>query len=599
MKLKLYQQGGGLIYTPFIPGQSIAASGSSSSNSSDSEDAKIDPLDKVLMDLMKDQNLLPSDIDAIYRNLIKFQKSTQYLSSSDGYRSVMPGMLKIMNMTSVAKTNKEQWDNSLSEIRKHDAGSEVAMDSYGRIWVSDGSDIKKIELSEFDPSKYNPLSNSQLLYMRQRNPQLGFSDMFDDTWTDIVGINDVRKEIYEVIDKFGTIKSAKFQKQVFKDIAEDLKGEGIYKITTKYSKADLNDFSGLLYDQLSKEAQNLINANAKINGFDRNEFIRTIIDSRTNVEVDPSYEASLTKANGLGGEGGSGSDGDEKNLTAKNYVEQVITGSNFEWPQNNRFSVIGTHSDIWAFTQNTGLIQSGMDGGKGVGYMPVNLLRDIEVFAQGSNQQNITFGDQQISTAQQAGVMYDDSAMYRVELPSREENGDIVPDWNTINLMEELRDRINHNAGKDQIDRILHEYDSDLYWDENTNTIVCNRSHWFLTFTGIVGSDFINNLDYNSDFFEEITGPDSQIWHSRYDEAMKQNGKSAVSEGRFGWLTRTKLYKANVFMPITNPLAGSTEYYSKNARTRNMQTQALNQHKAEIQKQMQNGTINTNWDYAE
>jgi len=598
MKLKVYQQGGGLIYTPFIPGQSIAASGSSS-NSSDSEDAKIDPLDKVLMDLMKDQNLLPSDIDAIYRNLIKFQKSTQYLSSSDGYRSVMPGMLKIMNMTSVAKTNKEQWDNSLSEIRKHDAGSEVAMDSYGRIWVSDGSDIKKIELSDFDSSKYTPLSNSQLLYMRQRNPELGFSNEFDDTWTDVVGMDDVRAEIYNIIDNFGSIKSPKYQKQSMKDIASDLKGDGIFKITEKYSKADLNDFSGLLYNQLSREAKNLINANAKIGGFSTEDFIRSIISSQTDIDIDSSYESSLTKANGLGGEGGSGSDEDEKNLTARNYVEQVITGSNFEWPQNNRFSVAGSHSDIWAFTQNTGLIQSGMDGGKSVGYTPLNLLRDIEVFAQGSNQQNITLGDQQISTAQQAGVMYDDSAMYRVELPSREENGDIVPDWNTIDLMEQLRDRIDPNLEKDQIDRILHEYDSDLYWDENTNTIVCNRSHWFLSFTGIVGSDFISNLDYNPDFFEEITGPDAQMWHNRYDEAMKQNGKSAASQGRLGWLTPTKLYKTNVYMPITNPLAGSTEYYSKNTHTRNMQTQALNQHKADIQRQMQNGTINTNWDYAE
>jgi hypothetical protein len=116
MKLKVYQQGGGLIYTPFIPEQ-YAVSGSNSSkrsNSSD-EDSKIDPLDKELISLMKGQNLLSSDIEVIYDRLIRFQKSTQNLSDplglgtgSSDYRSVMPGMLQIMRLVETAKNNKAE-----------------------------------------------------------------------------------------------------------------------------------------------------------------------------------------------------------------------------------------------------------------------------------------------------------------------------------------------------------------------------------------------------------------------------------------------------------------------------------------------------------
>lgn len=68
----------------------------------------------------------------------------------------------------------------------------------------------------------------------------------------------------------------------------------------------------------------------------------------------------------------------------------------------------------------------------------------------------------------------------------------------------------------------------------------------------------------------------------------------SASQGRFGWLTPTKLYKANVFMPITNPLAGSKEYYNKATHMNNMQTQELQEHRAELQKRKQNGTLNTN-----
>ena len=85
MKLKVYQQGGGLIYTPFIPEQWLGTSGKTSktSGSSDEED-KLDPLDKELLGLMKDQNLLPSDIEMIYNRLIAFQRRSQNLSKMSG-----------------------------------------------------------------------------------------------------------------------------------------------------------------------------------------------------------------------------------------------------------------------------------------------------------------------------------------------------------------------------------------------------------------------------------------------------------------------------------------------------------------------------------
>lgn len=553
MKLKVYQQGGGLIYTPFIPGQSIAASGSSS-NSSDSEDAKIDPLDKVLMDLMKDQNLLPSDIDAIYRNLIKFQKSTQYLSSSDGYRSVMPGMLKIMNMTSVAKTNKEQWDNSLSEIRKHDAGSEVAMDSYGRIWVSDGSDIKKIELSEFDPSKYSPLSNSQLLYMRQRNPQLGFSDMFDDTWTDVVGMDDVRAEIYNIIDNFGSIKSPKYQKQSMKDIASDLKGDGIFKITEKYSKADLNDFSGLLYNQLSREAKNLINANAKIGGFSTEDFIRSIISSQTDIDIDSSYEASLTKANGLGGEGGSGSDGSDS-LTKDTYAERLATGQvePYGWTM---IETKNNGNQLYAVTQNYGVP---LHDGNPIGVVNFNqFLQNFD--ASGIvDWQHITFGDQPLSTIDLQKVVYDGtSPIQRVWLPMKQD-GSI--DFEAQQELSNLQNWIDENGiiNDAVIEERLREIPN-AKWNKDRKIVEFDLSKCkpFLVVKAIVSSDKVR-FDPNSPYvwnMEKGLGDPRKDWRELYNNVITGDD----SGKRKGGSTGRHLYEGNIYMPILSSTIGSMLY---------------------------------------
>ena len=118
MKLKTYQQGGGLIYTPFIPEQEAVSSSGSSARSSGSDEDKIDPLDKEILNLMKGQDLLSSDINLIYDRLISFQRKTQSLSSLGGstsYRSVMPGMLQIMKLVENAKANKaEKMDSKTS-----------------------------------------------------------------------------------------------------------------------------------------------------------------------------------------------------------------------------------------------------------------------------------------------------------------------------------------------------------------------------------------------------------------------------------------------------------------------------------------------------
>lgn len=598
MKLKVYQQGGGLIYTPFIPGaQGTAAS--SSGKSSGEDDGKLDPLDKELIALMKDQNLLPSDIQAIYNQLIAFQQRTQHITAlggSAGYRSVMPGMLQIMQMVSVAKANKDQWDKSVTEMRKHDAGAEVAMDDYGRMWVRniDNGELTKVAPSEFDHKKYIPISNSQLLSYRQRSNDMAFSDgIFGETGMDVVGMKDVREELDNMIDKLGSVKNGNLQVQKFSDIAQDIQGMGVYKVSEKYSKGDLNDFSGLLYSRLSNEAKHLVDANAALGGYDKYQYILSIIHSQTDYEKDPQYQASLTKAVGLGGEGGSGTDG-EGPMVKKTYVENVITGSNYEWPTTNRFALIGKHSDIWASTQDTGAIQAGMDGGKSIGDTSVFDLKKLELFAQGANQQDVIFGDTKVNESQQAAIMYDGSSLYRVELPATESNGDIVPDWSVIDKIDLLKNKIDPAMGTENINRILKSYDPNLYWDENTKTIRTIKTHVFLTFTGIVGSDFTSGIDFkNSDFFEEITGREADIWHKRYDKVMKD---SFAGQGFLGKLTKTHLYRANVFVPVTNALAGSDEFAFKQNRLHNMQTQAAREKDVELEKLKNSGGPRTTFD---
>lgn len=607
MKLKVYQQGGGLIYTPFIPEQYVDSTGSKKSSDSDGED-KLDPLDKEILSLMKDKDLLPSDINQIFKKLTAFQKKTQSLTGMGGsYRSAMPGMLQILGLVSQAKANKSDWDKKLQEIRNHNAGSEVALDSYGRMWVNGSEGVKKIKLSEFDSEKHTPISNSELMYLRERNPELAFmDDLFGDTGMDVVGNKDVRGEIDEIIKNFGTIKSAEFQDKKFQEIANDLQGDGIYKITSKYSKADLNDFSGLLLSRLSAPARHLINANAAIGNYDPKEYIRSIIFSQTSVEVDPQYETSLTKATGKGGAGGSGGDDDTKNLTEYGYIENLATGRNFELPKYTTFNT-GSTVSLHAPIQNTGILMK-KDGETAVGQGMVDaIFEEVGGLKQISPQYTVTFGDQILDETAQGALMYDGSALQRIKLPYTEVNGEVTIDWKLVDEIEEANAQLKQKGASEAMIKDLISGNPKLFYNEQTHLIEPVNSMWFLTFGAIIGDDFVQGLDTDSKYIERMDQNKSNYWDKKYEEATqygfvnhdKNAPKRTDAPSDNGFLgidwRITNYYHGNVFIPILNDLAGAKQFYSKNIHMHNAQTKAMNDRDAQIQQEANTGIRTFNW----
>lgn len=616
MKLKVYQQGGGLIYTPFIPEQ-YAVSGSSSSKrtSGGDEDSKIDPLDKELLGLMKGQNLLPSDIEVIYDRLIRFQKSTQNLSDplglgtgSSDYRSVMPGMLQIMRLVETAKNNKAEWDEKVSEIKSHDAGSEVAMDSYGRIWVQDAEKgLTLIKPTSFDAEKQIPVSNSQLIALRRRNPELAFSDaILGDTGIDVVGAADVRKEIDEIIKAAGSIKDVKFGKIPFSEIAEDLQGAGIYKVSQKYSKADLKGFAELLYSQLSNSAKHLITANAAIGGYDKIEYINSIISSRTPIEPDLDYQASLTKATGNGGSGGSGADGDEKNLVEDSYIEGLARGSNHMAPRKTIFNPT-TRTSLHAFVQDAGELKEN-DGKTKVNPGVLDAVFEKVGLKDISPQMTVTFGDQIIDESNLGQILYDGSPVKRVDLPYITINGEVTVDWSTIEAIEEGNKQLESKAITPGMLKEIAASNPALVWNENTQKLEARNHMWFITFGAMAGDDFVDGIDLTSNYLEKMSDDRKKTWEEKYVEAIEygfvNHGKNdpkrtAHHKTKWGFPIKfdyhSNFYHGNVFMPVLNELAGVSEYSSKNSRTHNMQSQAAAARELELQQKMRAGERSFNW----
>lgn len=432
MKLKVYQQGGGLIYTPFLPGQA-QSSAASKKQSSGEDDPKLDPLDKEIIALMKGEDLLPSDIQSISNALIAFQRSTQHLSSvggTDAYRSVMPRMIQLTGMVHTAKFNKKQWDNAISEIRKHDAGSEVAMDSYGRMYVMDEQgELSKIAPTEFDREKYTPISNSQLLQYRER--VAGMDKSMLNSMDDVVGKKDVYQAINEIIRAYGTNEQVAFltkDKAAQSVILDANSPDGLYKLTEKHTAADLEKAFKVLYDELPANMQHLLRANAALAGEEdptvgAYKMIHSIITNNISRSITGDYDSTASKAAGLGGAG----EGDPKNLTEYNYVENLATGRNFTPPRYTSFNPTSTVT-MHAAVQNTGSLMR-KDGITPVGPGMVDtIFETVEGLKQISPQYTVTFGDQILDASAQGSLMYDGSALQRINMPYKEVNGEITVD---------------------------------------------------------------------------------------------------------------------------------------------------------------------------
>ena len=566
MKLKVYQQGGGLIYTPFIPGRTESTI-TGSSKDSNGDDPKIDPLDKEILALMKDKDLLPSDIEAISSALIGFQKRTQHignpaLGGSSDYRSVMPGMLQIMQMVSTARFNRQQWDNSVAEMRKHDAGSEVAMDSYGKIFVlgEDGK-LSKVSPNEYDQTKHHAISNSELLQYRER--VAGMDGNLLNAMDDLVGKQDVYKAINEIIKAYGTQDKIAFltKNKAAQAVILDLNSpDGIYNIKKTHTAADLQTAFKVLYDELPTNMQHLLKANAALAGEKSPEigaykFINSIISNNISRNLSASFDASATKASGLGG---SGSGEGKEQLMKDTYPERLTTGEDIVPYWTNIMTNQSGHT-IWAYTQDMGPI---MRSGNPIG--TVNFDRVLTEFDAAGiiDWSHVTFGDQKLDTIDFPKVVYDGgSTIKRVWMPVKRDG---TVDFKAQEELSKLQNWINDNGVIN--DALIEERVQEIEgaeWDKERKVVRFKDAKPFLVVRGIVSSDKVR---FNTDSpyvwkMEKTEGDPRKDWLTMYNNAIA-TGTSTEGKKRYDYGTAAgrHLYEGNIFLPINSPTIGALVY---------------------------------------
>lgn len=537
MKLKVYQQGGGLIYTPFIPEQYVDSSGrgSKSSSGSDDEDAKLDPLDKELLGLMKDQNLLPSDIQMIYNRLITFQRSTQRLSGLEGtgsYRSVMPGMLQIMNLVSQAKYNKAADDEIIKKMLSENAGNEFALDAYGRMYVQDAETgkIKKVSAKDFDSEKHSPLSNSQLLYLRERDSDLAFDGSIFDDMRNMVGMTSVAKEIDRIIKEFGTEEGQRYLSKESAQVFSELNNpDGMYKLTMKIPAEGLKQAWKTIWDQLPTNMQNLLKVRAAVSGdVDPKVFIQDIVMHNTSKEQKIDYDATASKAAGF--------DTDPNKTKTESQVKDTylyriasLNGPRKQVALAPKGAAVSDTGLMLTMGITNGAVVKALSDGRTekLGSMSLpEMLRTAEA-VKAADSSTIVLGNKVLSESELGAVMFDgNTECNTVLLPYTYDRGRIVPDFDTFEKFNQLQAQISgrFDLPRTEIDRLARNLglNSDEYeYNADTNSITLKRTMYFLSFGAIVNDRSIELSKDNKRYLERLDDSEGKHYSTAYDNMLK------------------------------------------------------------------------------
>ena len=362
MKIRKYQAGA-IIYTPTpTGGQATSTQASASSSSASEKPEKITgTMLKEIMDQLKEDGL-PADVEQILNYAARYLDKSSHLTDMSlfGGKDTEYNIKDWINITKLvkeAKWNKELYDDASDKLKEEDAWNDVATDTNGKIWLSNGKNLSKVSVSEYvkereklTESGYVPISYNTLGDFRSRYFGFDKNGMLEDMKA-AVGMKSITKQLVDIVTKFEATEVSKYKFSQGTDKIRDASGRsyqleavkdglealtsggpsGYYKLTqkTKVDKSNVEDALDYLWNSLGDSAQNAVRAKLAVEGDNPNNgdavktFLADIISFHAGNKVDVDFDSSATNydPNGTGKKGGSSAE----SKIAQDYISRFAT----------------------------------------------------------------------------------------------------------------------------------------------------------------------------------------------------------------------------------------------------------------------------------
>jgi hypothetical protein len=217
MKFKKYQDGGA-IYTPFISSRGVPQTVSTTSGKTSSKtDKAADTIQKEIIDILKEHGL-QNDVNKFLESANDFLTRSQNLSTmslfggeDDSY--TMSHLIGVLQLANGVKRNKGQYDLATANLKEQRAGNEAAIATNGYLYVIDNDyNMSTVSPEEFykNKDKYQALTNSQVLGLREKDPNLAYNtDILNDV-SGAIGMKVITDQLSDIITKFGHLSRTEY-----------------------------------------------------------------------------------------------------------------------------------------------------------------------------------------------------------------------------------------------------------------------------------------------------------------------------------------------------------------------------------------------------
>lgn len=217
-KKRKYQAGGGLPFVGFTPVFATSETGAPKAAAETKSSKKGEDLTtKDILELLKDIDGLPSDIDAIQATLSDFIIADKMdplglASSSD----ITSRYVSLIGRIKKAKANRDWYDKAYDKLRNDNALNEYAIDSTGHfIGMDQEGEFARFtakQVADGEVGAYTLLTNSNLLDIRARYPNAAFNSNLIMEAANGISMEKITEHISKTIQGLGSDKT---QTQVF------------------------------------------------------------------------------------------------------------------------------------------------------------------------------------------------------------------------------------------------------------------------------------------------------------------------------------------------------------------------------------------------
>lgn len=592
---RIFQSGGVVSYTPFIP-NSGTASTTSSSKSTEKQD-KVEGIQKEIINVLKESGI-QSDVDVFLSTAGAFLDRSQHLSNmsifgGDDPDYSMTDLITVLQLANNVKQNKLQWDEAAANLKGQNSWNEAAIASNGYLYVASENGLETISVNDYHKNrdKYQVLTNSQLLGLREKDPNMAFNSNILKDVAGAISLNKITDQLLDMISKFSTTTRSEYISKTGDNISQsawngiqlliDEGPDGYYKATTKTELNNMRSAMDYLWSALGADGQKRLRAEVAVSGGDPNknryDLIAQMLEHNTDFSQDVNFDKSATEYD---------PDGDGKGNTSSSalgevpYLVRVGRGDGEKELVNISMRTDGVMQSgaMMAWASNMGNLIDKNGNTLGMDSLP-NILTKAEAI-KATRSKDITFGGQLLNDIEKNFIVYDGTSQVTdIWLPFKNIGGKITPDFDKLQKFNEWNDWVYKNPGITKVEKMNEAYKrgldpEEMTYDETTGMFQFKpqKMKLFLSFSAYADNDNVDFTKLTEDLTEEMSTEFGRkykdVFNNLFEYGKTHRQKSDKKVGlSYDKVRSWDLRKGNVFIPIDSDFLAMhmsmTEYAPK------------------------------------